>query len=197
MLAIVPKLAASMTWVEGQNHAFFALVKFAYLCVVSYSRFWHAKFLFCVEFIELFQCTNHVCTYQKVQFFFPPKHSYQLSCQVLPVRLICHSPIKNRGLSVYPRPFSTSLMMKNIKENWRMHDQLLLLAAILTQWRHPVASSEALDLLNWAMCTVSYWRTATAIKMASKFGAFFHCCCVSCHPGGRQGNTEQIVAQWR
>jgi hypothetical protein len=78
-----------------------------------------------------------------------------------------------------------------------MHDQLLILAAILSQWRLPVASSEALDLLFWAMHLVLYWRTATAIKMASKVGAFFHCCCVFCRPGGCRGDTEQLVAQWR
>ncbi len=54
-----------------------------------------------------------------------------------------------------------------------MCDQLLLLAAILAQWRHPVASSEALDLFYQAMHTVLYRRTATAIKMASKVGVFF------------------------
>ncbi len=52
-----------------------------------------------------------------------------------------------------------------------MHDQLLLLVAILAQWQHPVASSKALDLLYWAMHAVLYWRTPTAIKMASKVGA--------------------------
>jgi hypothetical protein len=78
-----------------------------------------------------------------------------------------------------------------------MHDQMLLLAAILAQWWRPVASSEALDLLYWVMCAVLYWCTATAIEMASKVGAFFHCCCVFCHPGGCRGNTEEVVAQWR
>ncbi len=75
-----------------------------------------------------------------------------------------------------------------------MCDQSLLLAAILAQWRRPVASSEALDLFHQAMHTVLYRRTATAIKMASKVGDFFHCCYVSCCPGGRWGNVEQVVA---
>jgi hypothetical protein len=43
----------------------------------------------------------------------------------------------------------------------------------LTQWQHPVASVEALDLLYWAMRAVSYWCTAMTIKMASKYGAFY------------------------
>jgi hypothetical protein len=79
-----------------------------------------------------------------------------------------------------------------------MRDQLLLSAAILAQWQHKVASSEALDLLYWAMQAVLHQRTAIIIKMASKVGAFCCCCCcVSCCPGGRQGNTEQVVARWR
>jgi hypothetical protein len=36
-----------------------------------------------------------------------------------------------------------------------------------------------------------------AIKTASKVGAFFHCCCVCCHPGGCRGNTERVVARWQ
>jgi hypothetical protein len=75
-------------------------------------------------------------------------------------------------------------------KKWCMHDQMLLLAAILAQWWHPVVSSEALDLLYWAMCVVFYWCTAMAIEMASNVGAFFHCFCVSCRPGGCRGSTE-------
>jgi hypothetical protein len=33
------------------------------------------------------------------------------------------------------------------KKNWCWHDQLLPSEQILAQWQHPVASSEALDLL--------------------------------------------------
>ncbi len=77
-----------------------------------------------------------------------------------------------------------------------MHDQLLLLATILTQWWCPVASSEALNLLHQTLHTVLYQRTTTAIKMARKVVAFCHRCFVCCGPGGRRGNTEQVVAQW-
>jgi hypothetical protein len=42
----------------------------------------------------------------------------------------------------------------------------VLLDIILAQWWHPVASSEALDLLHRAMHTVTYPRIAMAIKMA-------------------------------
>ncbi len=36
-----------------------------------------------------------------------------------------------------------------------------------------MASIESLDIRHQAMCAVSYRRTATAIEMASKVGAFF------------------------
>jgi hypothetical protein len=60
---------------------------------------------------------------------------------------------------------------------------------------HPVASSEALDLLYWAMCAVLYRRTTAAIKMASYLGVFVDCCLFPCCPDGQWGNTEQVVAQ--
>ncbi len=48
----------------------------------------------------------------------------------------------------------------------------MLLGIILAQWRHPVASSEALDLLHWAICAVTYRRIAMAIKMACFLGVY-------------------------
>jgi hypothetical protein len=83
------------------------------------------------------------------------------------------------------------------QKNRRMCDRFLLLAAILAQWRLPVASSEALDLLHRVMHAVTYRRIAMAIKMASKVGVFLHCCFVCCCPVGRWGNTEQVVACWQ
>jgi hypothetical protein len=60
----------------------------------------------------------------------------------------------------------------------------------------PVASSEALDLLHWAMHTVTYRRIAIAIKTASKVDEWF-CHCFVCYcPGSREGDTEQVVARW-
>ncbi len=59
-----------------------------------------------------------------------------------------------------------------------------------------MASSEALDLLHRAMCAVTYWRIAMAIKTATFLGVFVDCCLFACCPGGRWGNTEQVVAQW-
>ncbi len=72
-----------------------------------------------------------------------------------------------------------------------------LLEQVLAWWWHPVASSEALDLLYRAMRAVLYRRTAAAIKMASLFGTFFCCRFVWCCPGSHWGNTEWVVAQWR
>jgi hypothetical protein len=71
----------------------------------------------------------------------------------------------------------------------------MLLGIILAQWWRPVASSEALDLLYWAICAVTYRRIAMAIKMACFLGVFVDCCLFACCPGGRWGNTERVVAQ--
>jgi hypothetical protein len=43
----------------------------------------------------------------------------------------------------------------------------------LPQWQHPVASSEALNLLYWAMHAVTYQHIAMAIKTACNIGVFF------------------------
>ena len=65
---------------------------------------------------------------------------------------------------------------------------------ILARWRRPVVSSEALDLLHWVMCGVTYRRIATAIKTATFLGVFVDCYLFACCPDGRWGNTEQVVA---
>jgi len=33
--------------------------------------------------------------------------------------------------------------------------------------------------------------------MVSKGSTLYHCCSVDCRPGGRRGNTKQVVARWR
>ncbi len=66
---------------------------------------------------------------------------------------------------------------------------------MLARWWHPVASSEALDLLYQAMRAVFYRRTAAAINMASFLGRFVDCCLFACCPCGCWGNTEQVVTQ--
>jgi hypothetical protein len=63
--------------------------------------------------------------------------------------------------------------MKKLSKNWGSFDCNTLLEQILAQWRRPVASIESLDIRHQAMRAVSYRRTATAIEMASKVGAFF------------------------
>jgi hypothetical protein len=42
----------------------------------------------------------------------------------------------------------------------------------LAQWRHTVASSEALDMLNWAMRPASYRCIAMTIEIAIDLPAF-------------------------
>jgi hypothetical protein len=46
-------------------------------------------------------------------------------------------------------------------------------AQALAQWQHPVAPSEALDVLYWAMRPVLYRRVRMAIEIASNLLAFF------------------------
>ena len=75
--------------------------------------------------------------------------------------------------------------------------QLMLSEQVLAQWWHPVASSKALDLPYWAMRLVLYRHIAMAIKTASKVGVCFHHCVFDCRPSGHQGNTKQVVTQWR
>ena len=43
----------------------------------------------------------------------------------------------------------------------------------LDQWQHPVALSEALDMLYWEMCPVLYCCIAMAIEIAIDSPAFF------------------------
>ncbi len=66
---------------------------------------------------------------------------------------------------------------------------------ILAQWQCPVASSKALDLIHQALHAVTYQHIAMAIKTASFVGVFFNCYLFACCPGGRWGNTEQVVAR--
>jgi hypothetical protein len=87
--------------------------------------------------------------------------------------------------------------MKKLKKKQGRLARSQLLAAILAQWRHLVASNKALNLLYQAMCAVLYRHTTAAIEMASLLGTFFCRHFVCCCPGGRWGNTEQAVAPWQ
>jgi hypothetical protein len=93
--------------------------------------------------------------------------------------------------------FSYGFDNENIEKNRRSHVQFILLDIILAQWRRPVASSKALDLLHWAMRTVLYRRTIIAINMDTCLGVFVDCCLFASCSGSRWGNTEQVVAQCR
>jgi hypothetical protein len=46
-------------------------------------------------------------------------------------------------------------------------------AQALAQWQHPVASSEALDVLHWSMRPALHPRIRTVIEVASDLPAFF------------------------
>ncbi len=93
--------------------------------------------------------------------------------------------------------FSYGFDDENIEKNRCSHVQFLLSDIILAQWQCPVASSEALDLLHWVICAVTYRRIAMAIKTACFLGVFVDCCLFACCPGGRWGNMEQVVARCR
>jgi hypothetical protein len=47
------------------------------------------------------------------------------------------------------------------------------MAQALAQWRHPVASSEALDVLYWVMHPTSHRRIPMVIEIASDSPSFF------------------------
>jgi hypothetical protein len=93
--------------------------------------------------------------------------------------------------------FSYGFDDENIEKKHRSHVRFMLLDIILAQWRRPVASSEALDLLHRAMRVVTYRCIAMAIKTASFVGVFVDCCLFACCPGGCWGNTERVVARCR
>ncbi len=93
--------------------------------------------------------------------------------------------------------FSYSFDDENIKKKKHSHVRFILSDIILAQWRRLVASSEALDLLHWAICAVTYRCIAMAIKTACFLGVFVDCCLFACYPGGRWGNLERVVAQCR
>jgi hypothetical protein len=47
------------------------------------------------------------------------------------------------------------------------------MAQALAQWQHRVASSEALDVLHWAMHPALHHRICMVIEVASNLPAFF------------------------
>ena len=67
----------------------------------------------------------------------------------------------------------------------------MLSERVLAGWWRLVAFMKAMNLLRRVM----YCLIATAIEMASKGGGHVAHRCVDCVPGGRRGDTEQVVAQ--
>ena len=101
------------------------------------------------------------------------------------------------GLSLWFCGFLDDLTMKNIEQNRCWHVPFMLLERVPARWWHPVASSEALVLLHWAMRAVSYCRIAMDIKTTSFVGEFVDCCLFACCPGRRWGDMERVVTRCR
>jgi hypothetical protein len=93
--------------------------------------------------------------------------------------------------------FSYGFDDEEIKKKRRSHVPTMLLGIILARLQRPVASSETLDLLHWAMRAVTYRCITMAIEMTIFAGVFVDCCLYACCPGGRWGNTEQVVTRCR
>ncbi len=89
---------------------------------------------------------------------------------MLLISSICHTPIVIWATLLLHAPFQ-QVDHEKTKKSSCWHDQLLISEQILAWWQCPVAFSEALDLLCWAMCAVLYWHIAMAIKMSGKVGA--------------------------
>jgi hypothetical protein len=74
--------------------------------------------------------------------------------------------------------FSYGFDGKNIKKKRGSHVRFMLSDIILAQWRHPVASCEALDLLHWMMHAVTYRHIAMAIKTPTFLGVLLIVVCL-------------------
>ncbi len=107
-------------------------------------------------------------------------------------------PLLKTGFLALTRDLFLRFWQWKHEKKRRSHVWCMLLGGIiLAQWWRPVASSEALDLLHWAMHAVTYQRIAMAIKTASFVGVFVDCCLFACCPGGPWGDTKWVVAQCR
>ncbi len=65
-------------------------------------------------------------------------------------------PLLKTGFLVSTRDFFLWFWQWKHKKPHCSHVPTMLSSIILAQWQHPVASSEALDLLHWAMHAVMY-----------------------------------------
>ncbi len=129
---------------------------------------------------------------------YPPPTNYILTL-IKPFFFVWYViPLLKIGvLALIHDPFLRFWRWKTSKKKRCSHVPFMLLDIILTRWQHPLASSQALDILHWVMHVVTYQCIAMAIKTASFVGVFVDCCLRACCPGGRWGNTEQVVAQCR
>ena len=112
---------------------------------------------------------------------------------MLLISLICHTPIVIRGQHVTGALFHDEIA----KTTGVGVSLLMLLERVLARWWRLVAFMKATNLFHQGMHAVLYCRIATAIKMASNGGGHVAHRCVDCVPGGRRGDTEQVVARWR
>ncbi len=93
--------------------------------------------------------------------------------------------------------FCSKLTMKKLRKNWRIGDQLQLLAAILARWH-----DQWLQLKPWTTsigqcmryCTGTSARLSKRLEIMVHFFIVFFVCC---HPGGRWGNTTWILTRWQ
>jgi hypothetical protein len=79
--------------------------------------------------------------------------------------LICQTPIIIKGHPFNLEPFFNKLIIKKIKKSVLKNDQLVLLEQMLAKWQHPVAFSEALDLLHLQFV----WYCTGALPWPSKW----------------------------
>jgi hypothetical protein len=75
-----------------------------------------------------------------------------------------------------------------------MHVRLTQSEQVLAPWQRLVVFSKAMNLLHWAMCAIVIVQAHCHIYQYGKqSGYILHPCFVCCRPGGRRGNTEQVV----
>ncbi len=113
---------------------------------------------------------------------------------MLPISSICHTLIVIRG-----HPFA--LCSFSMSWSWKHSKITCVSMTDCSHWSKYLPNGGIQELLvkPWTSSigwyAVTYRRIAMAIKTASKVGAFLHPCFFCCCPGGRWGNTEQVVAQ--
>ena len=112
---------------------------------------------------------------------------------MVPVSLICHTPIVIRGQHVNWSSFSQC----NVRINRRWCVRLVISGRVLAQWWCLVAFMKATNLLHRVGDAHSIVRShRDGHQNGQQSGYILHYCCVDCSPGGRRGDTERVVTQW-